>query len=349
MNHQLSINITLLAKANHSGNNSTGYNSLPLFLHILNGFIAVLSVIFNTTVMALLWRGRQIQYIYTSYDLLIINMAIADLSIGILIFVTPEFVIPANIYPFPSGIIGDIFCRIVVSEYWIFVFGFYSVAIIAFISLERWMAIAKPIIYRHYCRARNAKIALPIIFVINMLFKISNIANIHYSNNTVFPCVWQVVFPATDVYVYWFTTSEILTFFFPIAIILYANISIGKWSKIRSPSRRKYNIPSHRRRKMSKMVMAASIALLICWLPNEIYFTLRTFKMIPRSRTFHRSAKILVLLNSTLNPIIYVATNRSYRNSIVDIVHRASHYTFMTKQQSPSSDIACVALEEVIK
>ena len=71
--------------------------------------------------MALLWRGRQIQYIYTSYDLLIINMAIADLSIGILIFVTPEFAIPANIYPFPSGIIGDIFCRIVVSEYWIFV------------------------------------------------------------------------------------------------------------------------------------------------------------------------------------------------------------------------------------
>lgn len=345
MNHQISINITLLAKAYNSSANSTSYYSLPLFLHIFNGFIAVLSIILNATVMALLFRGREIKYVYSSYDILIINMAIADFSIGALILVTPDFVIPTNIYPFPSGIFGEIFCRIIVSEYLIFTFGFYSVAIIAFISLERWMAIAKPIIYRHYCRARNAKIALPSIFLLHMILKMSNIANIHYVNNNMPPCIWKIIFPTADTYVYWFTTTEILTFFIPTIIILCANINIGKWTKIRSRSRRKYTLPSHRRRKMSKMVMAASIALLICWLPNEMYFTLRTLKIIPRNRIFHRSAKILVLLNSTLNPIIYVATNRSYRNSIVDMVHRASHYTFTTKQQSPSSDLACVALE----
>ncbi|RDD42185.1 Kappa-type opioid receptor [Trichoplax sp. H2] len=345
-NPEIAINLTSMANANISIYNSTGYYPLPLFLHVLYGFISVLSIIFNSTVTALLWRGMQIEHVYTFYDLLIINMAISDLSIGTLTLITPDFVIPANKYLYPSGTVGDIFCRIIFSEYLLFTFGFYSVAIIAFISLERWVAIAKPIVYRRYCRSSNAKLIMPIIFLINMAFKINNVVNVHYDNNTMPPCKWYRVFPTANTYLYWFTASEIITFYVPLVIILCANINIERWSKLRSPSRRKYALPRYRRRRMSKMVMAASAALIICWLPNEIYFTLRSFKLIPRSRIFHRTVKVFVILNSVLNPVIYVASNRSYRNSIVDMVHRASLYTFMVNRKSSSNDLACVTLDK---
>ena len=73
---------------------------------------------------------------------------IAILFPGMGLILTPQYVIGIHNFPIPSGLAGELFCRIVVSYYLLFTLGIVSVYTITCLSLERWFAVAKPAKYR---------------------------------------------------------------------------------------------------------------------------------------------------------------------------------------------------------
>ncbi|EDV19398.1 uncharacterized protein TRIADDRAFT_6910, partial [Trichoplax adhaerens] len=107
--------------------------------------------------------------------------------------------------------------------------------------------------------------------------------------------------------------------FLPAAIIIliYCDCARRIWS---TTVLRQSSIRSNRdvkiRKRVTLMVCTSAIVFLMCWLPNEIYFTLINFGLARLESVGHRSAKTLIILNSCLNPFIYFATNSKYRLAI---------------------------------
>ena len=62
------------------------------------------------------------------------------------------------------------------------------------------------------------------------------------------------------------------------------------------------------------MMVVASSTLIICWLPNQVYFFLAQLGYFEIKASLPvRVVGVLVFANSWMNPIIYAFTNNSFR------------------------------------
>ena len=58
---------------------------------------------------------------------------------------SPTLVLGTNNVPVPSGLAGDLFCRIINRGFFVWVFAKFSISIITCMAIERWFAIARPL------------------------------------------------------------------------------------------------------------------------------------------------------------------------------------------------------------
>lgn len=62
------------------------------------------------------------------------------------------------------------------------------------------------------------------------------------------------------------------------------------------------------------MMAVASLTLIICWLPNQVYFLLAQLGYLEIKPSIPvRVMAVLVFSNSWMNPIIYAFTNKNFR------------------------------------
>ena len=67
---------------------------------------------------------------------------------GVIIGVTPNYLVALRSYQVPGGLPGVIFCKVVGSSYFVFVLGKVSCLTVTCLALERWYSVVKPIKYR---------------------------------------------------------------------------------------------------------------------------------------------------------------------------------------------------------
>lgn len=110
-----------------------------------------------------------------------------------------------------------------------------------------------------------------------------------------------------------------ITFFIPLAIALGTFLHlwlISKQSAIHTT--RKYRARS----LIHPLRMSAMTALFlgICWLPNQCYFLLSKFDVTRLDTPMHHVTVVISMFNSCMNPWIYGATNKKYRNEFKKIL-----------------------------
>ena len=67
------------------------------------------------------------------------------------------------------------------------------------------------------------------------------------------------------------------------------------------------------RRKMTRMVGAACVMLVICFAPNQINYALSMARKTPLDTKLHHSLGVLVFISSCLNPLIYGMSKKNCR------------------------------------
>lgn len=70
-------------------------------------------------------------------------------------------------------------------------------------------------------------------------------------------------------------------------------------------------------RRLTKIACAASTIVVVCWLPDQLYFTLFQLDLIHLREKIHNSLIILAFINTVINPFLYCLSDKRYVREIV--------------------------------
>lgn len=286
---------------------------LHMALRVSMGIIAVLSILSNGLLIAVFLRNRSL--LRSSYNVLILSLAVTDMTTGVGLILTPSYIIGINNFPIPSGLAGELFCRIVVSYYLVFTLGIVSVYTITCLSLERWFAVAKPARYRAGFKSYRIYIMVATVWFISFLFNAPHLFEMKLGPEN--HCEW-VSLTTGDVRRGVALIEFLGKFFVPLVITCLSFLSL--WVKVRdSPALFQTNRGKAGVRLL-RMCAITAVVLAICWFPNQVYYLLFKFDITQMDTAAHQVTVVMCMGNSTLNPFIYCAINPSYRKHFINFL-----------------------------
>lgn len=227
--------------------------------------------------------------------------------LGLFIIATPGYIIGLSSYPAPRGLGGELFCRLISTQYFVFVFGKVSVLTIVALALERWYSVVKPIDYKMKFTRKRIYIYIATIWLISGIANGSKPVKAKL-NDTSLRCEWSAISYPKEIFIPSYTT---LTFFIPTAITWLSFLHVAKVLQ-RSPAERNVRF-RNTRKKLTRMCAIVALLLTISWLPNQVFYTLSAFDITKAETLLHHFTIVLAMFNSCVNPWICCFTNRDYK------------------------------------
>lgn len=156
-------------------------------------FIAIISIICNAFVVILFANNKK--WLEKSYGRLVLSLATVDLLSAIFLFATPLAVHHQFKMIQPRNAIKRIlYCNLLWSHYILFSFGITSIYTCLVLTIERWIAVSRPLYARKYKSTRWHKImwlALPWIVGFSLEANIVNEIQIKHYDDGYFSCQWR--------------------------------------------------------------------------------------------------------------------------------------------------------------
>ena len=317
----MSSNISLNYKSSHNLTHPIYHGGLGTQVGF--AIIAFLCIVGNFLVFLLFLHTEKLRR--CSHGILIWNLSIVDFLTGIFVIVTPEHIIrEAFIHP-PPGLAGQLFCMIIGSEIFTFGFGFTSMYTLCVLSIERRYGVVKSRCHAIYFNTRRTKWMVVGVWIWGMLLVTMNIFQSHYVIDENPPCVWRSLPGGPEINMAVYFILFFFRFLLPMICVIACYVDIWRYmrSMVRDLQRvmNKKMLASYRAKKRVTVTCAvASLAFILCWLPNVIYFTLANVGVVTIANDAHFITKLLVLINSCINPFIYACTNSNYRKEFINML-----------------------------
>lgn len=246
--------------------------------------------------------------IFMPYDILL-NFS------GLFIIITPNYVINMSSYPVPGGIAGEIFCRVIFSKFFIFIFGKGSVLTIACLAVERWFVLIKPWSYQKTFSDRKLYKYIGFIWLSCVCLQSYKLFYVRYFQNSCsfIPLPFEKSKETAVIIVY-----VSFTYFLPTLITWAAFLHI--FVEINKSSALRVNRGKIEKRMLLRMCAITSMMLTVCWFPTEVCYVINQygFPILNFGTPFREFTVALALANSFVNPWIYVVSNRKYRRVLMD-------------------------------
>ena len=316
--------------------------SLQITLTTLYSLVFPIALLGNSLVLHVVFKKQSMQSVL---NLLIVNMAIADLLVTV--FVMPYSVafvfVGAQWF---SGIFGSILCKTI--HFFLTASIAASVITLIVITLDRFVTIV--FVWRTCLNLRTSKVSLLIIWAISIA-----IMGLHlkvYTSKQAIPgderyfCYPDWTHMPVDFNKYFAVGMFVMLYAVPLVLmaILYSVIVHKLWRDRfaeNAGSGGDANINSSKNRVV-KMLVTVTVAFAVCWFPLHtihyyIYFETESFKCM---------SKYLILLsfwlghaNSAINPILYVIFNQTFRRAFLQALHIESFSSanFKSATRRPSS------------
>ena len=272
--------------------------------------IGIAAILGNVLVLWVFYRRRH-KSAKTAFDIFIINLAVSDLLAGIFILfgrfvfqpLTPENHTSAMVY-----------CYLLWGGYILFGCGLVSVYTCLVLTIERWLAIVKPHFYRKI-KVKHAIVAAIFVWVWAFLINATVFFSVK-ANHEKRLCQW--VEPKTGRGFFAFIEISMTSILpFSLIIILYVHI----FRKVRQMRNRKGGNEDFKRR-LTIIALAASVALIVGWLPTKISYMLRYTDVGGKhfGGPFHLIFIMLALSNSFINPILYGIYSSKFRDEYKEVL-----------------------------
>ena len=305
-------------------------------VEVFLAIIAVFALIGNILVVTLFLKNRH--WLKNVHTFLLMNLAIQDILTAIGLLVLPRFVQPIDAYNPPSdSILAELFCRVFWSAYIPFALAIASVYTCLMLTIDRWLAVLRPMTYRRFSTSRIAIGAMLILpWVAGLSLEVSSILNVRVDKvNGTFVCSWfgEESSPKK-------TAVALVTFIWmivvPATLIIIAYVMIvtklrQSSAKVRpvagnpnsaqtcAQNRSKTESIAHLKR-LTRVACAASIAIIVCWLPDQLYYCLSQMDLAKFQTPLHMGLVILAFMNSMVNPFLYSFSNKQYREEFKAIL-----------------------------
>ena len=268
--------------------------------------IGIAAILGNALVLCIFYRRRN-KSIRTVFDMFIINLTVSDLIAGILILFSRFVFQPQTPENNASAMT---YCFLLWGGYILFGCGLVSAHTCLMLTIERWLAIVKPLFYRRV-KPRHAKLTIAVVwiwsFLINSTVFFSVSANVDTRS-----CYW--VDPKTGRVFFAFieiSMSSVLPF--SLIVILYSHIYY-KVHKMKNVQKNK--------KRLTIIALAASMALIVGWLPTKISFMLRYTSVGGKhlGGAVHLVLVMLSLSNSFINPFLYGIYSSKFRDEYKELL-----------------------------
>ena len=312
------INTSLMSNST----NSTAPISLPKssltspsgitpFTQISYSIIATVAFLGNTLVISIFARDRKL--LKKSYNVLILSLAIADVLTAITLITNPAFVL-GDAFPYPNNhVLAEFFCRMIWSRVFLFQLVVFSAYICLALATERWYAVINPLKYSDTFNKKRTLIYILTAWVWSLILCGSTFFEVGYipSNLPSRRCKWLLFWGKQPIRAIVGVIQVLLKLAFPslTMLALYAHM-VYKTSKstVASPESR-----AKMRGKMTRMVGAACLMLIVCLAPSQINYALAMAGKVKLDGKLHHGLSLLVFISSCVNPFIYGLSNRNYR------------------------------------
>lgn len=284
--------------------------------------VALVGLIGNLLVIIVVISNKQMR---NTTNILIISLAIADLSFIILCVPFTAITQVVTVYPF-----GTAWCQVV--NYMTFVSAYVSIYTLVLMSFDRYLAVVHAIAAINHRTERNAVIAVIIIWVfllvanapIFFLYKV-----IHYKHECQerAACLIPGQLETKVVYYMFFAFGYMVPLL--LVVVLYGLMVYRLlFSTPMGLSQSSETIRGKRR--VTKMIVIVIVIFALCWLPNQIVFLYLQIHGHPFTRVFvvlMNVSRILAYTNSCVNPILYAFLSENFRKGFRKILCMDSRRT----------------------
>ncbi|XP_038069864.1 neuromedin-U receptor 2-like [Patiria miniata] len=288
---------------------------------------AVIGVLGNILVCFVILR---VKFLHNMTNYLLVNLAVADLLMCLLIFFF-DLTSGGNcalyhIAPTSSGA-RQLFCRLLVSGYFIWVTSCASGYNLCVVTLERYYAIVHPLQYARKLTATRMKILIALIWIISFLFSIPLVFNTQPSDDPDHTCS-EIDYPHRVLSLLIGVFTFLVMYLLPITLtsLAYYKMQIALKRQVKALNLQHaraaaYDLVIARQRLVSMLTIVLG-ALVILWTPSYVglllclrptkngYFLYCGSKGF---KYFKAIADLLFYLNSVINPIIYAFKYKKFR------------------------------------
>ena len=241
-------------------------------------------------------------------------------STGVILAITPAFIIGDENFPVPDNLSGEVFCHIVSSQFFVFTFGKISVAIVMLLAIDRWYAITRPAKYK--ASFKRGRVIMYITGVslfccgLNWQSLIEKKLVIKGGKPS---CVWISLIKSKTTTQIFTVVYVTFTFFVPLSISMITFFHL--WRVMRR-TRDRFSRSNHTKafKSLLRMCAITGLFLALCWIPNQFVYVLSKFGITQLDTPLHHATVVLAMFNSCINPWIYGATNRNYRRKFKRIL-----------------------------
>ena len=235
---------------------------------------------------------------------------------GVFITVTPDYVLGSKNLSVDDNIAGKLFCRLIGSTYFLFLFGKGSTLTVMCLAIERWFSVVKPLRYKYAFKRGRILLYIAIIWAFSCFTQINELFIMKTSHGT---CIKGLP-PYSKEMAKILTLLHILATFFVPSVVTWVTFA-QVWFHARRAIHHGTRLSNYERAKQKLIRMCALTAFLltVCWFPAEMFFILKEFNVITLSLTFYQFTDMLAMSNSCFNPWVYFLYNQEYKRAFLSL------------------------------
>ncbi|XP_068735399.1 melatonin receptor type 1B-like [Montipora capricornis] len=285
---------------------------ITTYTQVTYAVIATVAFLGNMLVISIFWHDRNL--LKKSYNILILSLAIGDVMTAISLATNPAFLL-GDAFPYPENhILGKIFCLVIWSRAFLFQLVIFSAYICLALATERWYAVIKPMKYQSTFNKKRTLLYIASSWVWSLALVLSSFFQVGYveSNPRNRRCRWLFNWASKSTQEIVAVIQVLLKMAFPslAMLVLYAHMLY----KTRRSTVRSVESRAKMRGKMTRMIAAACLMLIVCLAPNQINFALAITGHSRLDTKLHHGLSLLVFISSCVNPLIYGLSNKNYRH-----------------------------------
>ena len=275
------------------------------------GLVSLIGIIGNVLVIYVILSKQKMR---TQTNILLLNLALADLSFVLIVPPVTAYYWAVNVWYF-----GTVLCKAM--QYLLNVTAYVTVYTLVLISVVRYLTIVYSTETMRFRTKQNMVIMNILIWVIMLAVNIPvllsyNVSADDYGQNQ---CV---ISPdgAKKLYASFFAFAYLL----PLTVIAIVSMCILKHIRKAKPTTLSKKTRSDDRKKQAaRVIILVVVIFAIFWLPIQIHLLLNYFYRVPEGKVYTAISvfwNLLAYCNSCVNPIIYNYASKDFRDSFREVV-----------------------------
>ena len=309
-------------------------------------FIFVTGLFGNLTVIIVVLKSGSARHRFREVPFNIYLMALAIVDLIFAVTCLPVYVLSTNVFDHPTGVQGDILCKLVTGYLIPFWLGDVSINTLLIISFERHAAICKPFQAIQLGISRRTYFYIAGTYLAAFVLQIPTLVGIRWAgvNGTVSYCtyIWPSDTVSTSIFAVIFTCHFVL----PSTIFLINFYRIKKClMKLDGDLRRSLGDAKQRvkivksKEKTVRIVLVVLVAFFVSWTPNHVMYFMFQFGVKHNVRwnsKYFQVGLILGFSSSWLNPFLYAFQSRNFRSHCHKVFKKMVGGRFTGRPQSSS-------------